>query len=79
MEKDKYLMLGETIARSILKCGNDSVAHRIALKGGTYPDKETDLGGLCESALASHIRAVLIDEDVFGEFNEIRQPKKRRA
>lgn len=67
---DRYTVLGETIARSILDCGSEGSAYRIALKGGNSR-KETDLGGLCEAALASHIRGVLIDEDVFGEFKHL--------
>ena len=30
----------------------DNKVHRIAFKGGDYPDNETDLGGLCEEAFA---------------------------
>jgi hypothetical protein len=50
--------LARRIARAIFACGdnrNDKV-QRIELKGGTWPDHETDLGGLCEDALASLIR-----------------------
>lgn len=71
---DRYAALGARIARSILEVSSDGGprATRIALKVGTWPDNETDLGGLCESALASHIRGVLIDADVFGEFKDIK-------
>lgn len=69
---DRYLELGKAIARSIMSVGDEpnDKAHRIAFKGGTYPEGETDLGGLCEVALAAHIRGVLIDRNVFGEFKD---------
>lgn len=71
MDRDRYMELGQRLARSILDCGSEGRAHRVALKGGSYPDKETDLGGLCETALACHIRGELIDADVFGEFKHL--------
>ena len=35
--------------------GDAGMVHRIEFKGGKYPDKETSMGGLCESALARQI------------------------
>jgi hypothetical protein len=55
------------IARAIFAApsgiGNDRV-QRIAFKGGKYPDSETDLGGLCEIALADVICGALDDTEV---------------
>ena len=35
--------------------GTDGIVQRIAFKGGRYNDNETELGGLCEKALAERI------------------------
>ena len=49
--------LEKRIARAIFACGdqpNDKV-QRIQFMGGQWPDGETDLGGMCEEALATLI------------------------
>jgi hypothetical protein len=54
--------LARKIARGIFAVNSDAPSgpvKRIALKGGTWPDNETDKGGLCESALAGVILRVL--------------------
>lgn len=38
---------------------NDDKVQRIALKGGTYPNRETDLGGLSKAALVNVIQNAL--------------------
>ena len=38
---------------------NGDQCQRLAAKGGRYPDAETDLGGLCEEALAEVIEKEL--------------------
>jgi len=53
--------LSRKIARDLfaaLDLGNDK-CKRLAGKGGTYPDKETELGGWCEDALAEQIEKAL--------------------
>ena len=54
--------LAETIARDIFEAGSelDDKTQRLAFKGGSYPDAETDIGGYCESALVDRIYASLI-------------------
>jgi hypothetical protein len=49
--------LARRIAHAIFVAGecNGQKAHRIEFKGGTWPDHETNLGGLCEKALAELI------------------------
>ena len=39
---------------------NDKV-QRIAFIGGKYPDKETDLGGMCQEPLTGYLGRVLND------------------
>lgn len=57
--------LGKLIARGIFQVGNEvfpsrkDKTQRIAFKGGEWPDNETDLGGLDEWSLASHIERLL--------------------
>lgn len=58
--------LGVKIARAIFESpmtdgsrNRSQIVQRIAFKGGTWPDNETDLGGLCESALAETITSAL--------------------
>ena len=53
--------LAAIIAREILELGSEpnDKCHRIAFKGGAYPDNETELGGLCEGPLAATILEVL--------------------
>ena len=55
--------LGALVARHIFKSldnGNDK-CQRIEGKGGDWNVKETDLGGFCESALASVIAEALAE------------------
>ena len=55
------LDLSRKIAREVfdyVEFPGDSV-QRLAYKGGQYPDAETDLGGLCEEALAGVIQSAL--------------------
>lgn len=49
--------LAQRIARAIFASGDapDDKAQRIEFKGGTWPDNETNLGGLCEESLAALI------------------------
>lgn len=57
---------GARVARYIfsrLDCGKDK-CQRLAAKGGVYPDRETNLGGLCEAALAGMI------DDALSEAND---------
>jgi hypothetical protein len=53
--------LAARIARGVFAIGDmpGDATQRIAFKGGTYPGKETDLGGLCESALADVLQRLL--------------------
>lgn len=55
---DAAAKLAREIARHILDV-EGGPAVRIAMKGGKWPDKETDLGGLCHSALEQRIHEVL--------------------
>lgn len=49
--------LATYLARAIFECGDqcNDKAQRLEFKGGTYPDSETALGGLCESSLESFL------------------------
>jgi hypothetical protein len=56
--------LAEKIAREIFECGSEpsrqgGLVQRIQYMGGTYPDNEIVLGGLCERALADVIYETL--------------------
>lgn len=53
--------LGALVARHVFKLldGPNDICQRIEGKGGTYPDRETKLGGLCESSLASVVAEAL--------------------
>lgn len=52
--------LADKIARDIFAEGDRSTpCQRIQFMGGTYPDLETNNGGLCESALAIVLRRSL--------------------
>ena len=53
--------LAKRLAREIFELGDDphDKAQRIEFKGGTYPDHETKLGGLCESSLAQYLEYAL--------------------
>ena len=58
--------IGTRLARKIFECGDQAKdkVQRLQMKGGTWPDNETDLGGYCEVALASYIATLLeTDED----------------
>lgn len=56
------LRLSAHIAKAIFDApygyGKDKV-QRIAMKGGQYPDHETDMGGMCFNALMEVIEAAL--------------------
>jgi len=45
------------LARAIFECGdtNHDKTQRLQLKGGRWPNAETDLGGFSEGALAAFI------------------------
>jgi len=52
------------IARAIFACGDNptelgGTTQRIQFMGGTWPDNERALGGLCEAALVGVIERVL--------------------
>lgn len=53
--------LADLIARYVFHSFDSAVdqAKRLAAKGGEYPDRETDLGGVCEPALAALIQQCL--------------------
>lgn len=54
--------LATRIARGIFEVGDErttDLVQRIAFKGGTWPDGETDLGGLNEMALAGVVFRLL--------------------
>lgn len=53
--------LARKIARAIFETGDEThdTVQRIQFMGGTYPDHETALGGLCEVALMQVITRVL--------------------
>jgi len=53
--------LAALIARDIFKVLDEpnDICQRIQGRGGTYPGKETDLGGLCEQALTTVIEKSL--------------------
>jgi hypothetical protein len=56
-------MMARLIFGSAMTDGSGDVSQtvqRLAFKGGTYPDAETDLGGMNEDCLASEIAAALI-------------------
>lgn len=59
------MVVAKFLARRIFACVDTGVeidrAQRIAFKGGRYPDHETDLGGLQESALAKVIWDALLE------------------
>lgn len=64
--------LGAYIAREIFKAGDEPTdkVQRISFRGGMYSTGgqfETDLGGMCEGALADHIRTTLDDLSTGGE------------
>ena len=52
---------GKKLARAIFAHGDQpgDRVQRLQFMGGQYPDQETPLGGLCESALAQVIARVL--------------------
>jgi hypothetical protein len=58
-------LIGENLAKHIADVlfntptNSDDPCQRIAFKGGKYPSAETDLGGLCKSALANVILKAL--------------------
>ena len=58
--------LAESLARSIMAAGDQpgSRCQRIEFKGGSYAGIETAQGGMCESALAGHIRLWLVKHGV---------------
>lgn len=49
--------LGTLLARAVFRTGDyeKERVQRIEFKGGTWPDHEIDLGGLCEKSLADVI------------------------
>lgn len=51
------------IARRIFRCGDEfgDTVQRIQFKGGTYPDSETNQGGMCEKALSTFIAPIIRD------------------
>jgi len=53
--------LGVYLARKLFELGDEphDKAQRIEFKGGVYPDRETNLGGLTESSLADFIEYAL--------------------
>lgn len=53
--------LAAYLARQIFEIGDEpnDKAQRLEFKGGTYPDHETNLGGLSESSLADFIHYAL--------------------
>lgn len=57
--------LATKLARAIFECGDDirpggtDKCQRIQFMGGTYPDAERPLGGLCESSLESYLDHLL--------------------
>lgn len=62
LSKDYQLNLAMRIARHIFERGvGPGETQRIALKGGTYPDSETDRGGLNEIALPQVIDEALTE------------------
>lgn len=60
---------GTELARRIFKAGDDQSdkVQRIQFLGGEYPNRETRLGGLCESALAELLIAELDRLDALSE------------
>lgn len=53
--------LADNIARFIFdSCRDFGVCQRIQFMGGTYPDNEVSLSGLCEYSLAQTIRRALV-------------------
>lgn len=60
--------LADRIAADIFEAGSEpsrglaGTVHRIAFKGGEYPNSETELGGYCQSALADLIHQSIIYE-----------------
>lgn len=65
VRREKPSDLACTLARDLFDMGSEpsrgelGIVHRIAFKAGDYPDNETELGGLCEDALARRIDASL--------------------
>lgn len=55
--------LGARLARDLMAVGdeNGDKACRMEYKGGIYPNNETNLGGMCEAALAGFFAARLRD------------------
>lgn len=53
--------LASYLARQIFKLGDEGAdrTQRLEFKGGEWPDKETDLGGVCEVALVSFLERVI--------------------
>lgn len=58
---DNNERLGCYLARKIFAIGDEphDKVQRIEFKGGEWPDRETGLGGLCETSLASSIAGFL--------------------
>ncbi len=61
MDEVTKAAIAETIARSIMKLGDDgkSKCRRLQFMGGDYPANERAQGGLCETALVSVIEKAL--------------------
>ena len=59
--KLERLALAQKITRDLFALGDehDDKVHRIEFKGGEYPDKETNLGGMNETALVVFFEAAL--------------------
>lgn len=58
---DDYDALGAALARDVfaIVVRNDDKTQRIQFMGGTWPNEETHLGGLCEEALAQFLAGAL--------------------
>ena len=50
--------LAHHLAQAVFQSGDEphDKVQRIAFKGGTYPDRETELGGYNQIALADHLQ-----------------------
>jgi len=55
--------LATFLARKIFELGDDpgDKCQRIEFKGGKWPDNETCMGGICESALVTFLRSRIED------------------
>lgn len=49
----------DRITAVIYDIGDGRIGTRIAVKSGTYPDKERDEGGFCREAFREYVKGVL--------------------